>query len=174
MNRVRRICPDGIGKCPVIGTSPGEGRWPKTPFTNAGTRTEPPMSEPSAIGAPPEPTITPSPPDDPPPLAGCTIAAKIGCMRASLTLCCCCSCSARLVMCVLSESPESPPLSPLARNKPAKLSGPFVVIPRLSPFFLQRQHRVSLFRRQRHQLDPAKTLAREKPFHPANAFGRHP
>ena len=42
------------------------GLWPKTPLKNAGSRIEPPMSEPSPIGAKPEPTEAPSPPEDPP------------------------------------------------------------------------------------------------------------
>ena len=58
--------PSVLGYCPVLGTSPGDGLCPKTPLKNAGTRIEPPMSEPSPTGEPPEPTAAPSPPEDPP------------------------------------------------------------------------------------------------------------
>ena len=55
-----------VGNWPVLGTTPGDGFMPKTPLKNAGRRIEPPMSAPSPIGEPPEPTTAPSPPDDPP------------------------------------------------------------------------------------------------------------
>ena len=51
---------------PVLGTTPGEGLWPNTPQNKAGSRIEPPMSDPIPNGEPPEPTAAPSPPDEPP------------------------------------------------------------------------------------------------------------
>ena len=58
--------PSVVGNWPVFGTSPGDGLWPKQPLKNAGSRIEPPMSEPRPTGEPPEPTAAPSPPDEPP------------------------------------------------------------------------------------------------------------
>ena len=50
----------------MFGTSPGDGLWPNTPQKKAGTRIEPPMSEPTPNGEAPDPTAAPSPPEDPP------------------------------------------------------------------------------------------------------------
>ena len=62
----RSDSPSAAGNWPSLVTSPGVGLWPKTPLKNAGMRTEPPMSEPSPNGEPPDPTAAPSPPDEPP------------------------------------------------------------------------------------------------------------
>src|SRR5207302_800739 len=40
--------------------------WPNTPQKNAGTRIEPPMSEPTPNGEAPDPTAAASPPEEPP------------------------------------------------------------------------------------------------------------
>ena len=50
----------------MLGTSPADGLWPNTPQNSAGIRIEPPMSDPSPNGEPPEPTAAPSPPELPP------------------------------------------------------------------------------------------------------------
>ncbi len=63
---IRVRSPSAGGHWPVLGTSHDDDLWPNTPLKNAGRRIEPPMSEPRPIGAPPEPTTAPSPPDDPP------------------------------------------------------------------------------------------------------------
>ncbi|MGB0095754.1 MAG: hypothetical protein WBP81_24835, partial [Solirubrobacteraceae bacterium] len=55
-----------VGYIPVLGTIAGEGLCPNTPQKKAGSRIEPPMSDPRPNGEPPEPTVAPSPPDDPP------------------------------------------------------------------------------------------------------------
>src|ERR1700682_4555968 len=49
-----------------FGTSPNVGLWPTTPQNDAGMRTEPPPSVPSAIGAIPAATDAPAPPLEPP------------------------------------------------------------------------------------------------------------
>src|SRR5205085_4078097 len=48
------------------GTRPREGRSPTTPQNDAGLRSEPPMSEPSASGTMPDASAHPAPPDEPP------------------------------------------------------------------------------------------------------------
>ena len=50
----------------MLGTIHAEHLWPNTPLKKAGRRIEPPMSVPSPIGEPPDPTAAPSPPEDPP------------------------------------------------------------------------------------------------------------
>ena len=50
----------------VKGMRPKLGFRPTTPQKEAGMRTDPPMSEPSAIGTQPLATATPAPPDEPP------------------------------------------------------------------------------------------------------------
>src|SRR5579872_7133925 len=75
---------------------------------------------------------------------------------------------------VICEPSDSPPPSPLALKRLTNPSdGLLVFMTRLSQFFLQRQHRVSLFCRPLHQTARAATLPREKLFHPANAFRRY-
>jgi hypothetical protein len=54
------------GYTPVSGILPWVTFKPKTPHKAAGTRTEPPVSVPIAIGVIPDATATPDPPDDPP------------------------------------------------------------------------------------------------------------
>jgi hypothetical protein len=53
--------------CPrfSLGTTPGEGRYPTIPLNAAGLRKEPPVSDPEQIGAIPQASATPDPPDDP-------------------------------------------------------------------------------------------------------------
>ena len=58
--------PSEMGKWPVIGTTPREVLWPKTPLKKAGRRIEPAKSVPIPIGDPPEPMAAASPPDEPP------------------------------------------------------------------------------------------------------------
>src|SRR4051794_6181952 len=48
------------------GTRPSEGRRPTTPQNNAGLRSDPPMSEPSASGTIPDASAQAAPPDEPP------------------------------------------------------------------------------------------------------------
>ena len=48
------------------GTRPSDGRRPTTPQNDAGLRSEPPMSEPSASGTIPAASAQAAPPDDPP------------------------------------------------------------------------------------------------------------
>jgi hypothetical protein len=54
------------GMAPWLGTRPMVGRSPVIPFKAAGTRTEPPVSVPSAASAIPVATAMPEPPEDPP------------------------------------------------------------------------------------------------------------
>ena len=54
-----------VGKI-VIGMRPRLGLRPTSPQQDAGPRTEPPMSEPSANGTQPDATAAPEPPDEPP------------------------------------------------------------------------------------------------------------
>ena len=58
--------PGGPGMCPRSDTSPSVGFKPKTPLKCAGTRIDPPMSEPTSPRENPHETDTPAPPDDPP------------------------------------------------------------------------------------------------------------
>jgi hypothetical protein len=51
---------------PSIGTNPGEGRKPNTPFKAAGRRIDPPSSDPTASGTNPAATPAPAPPLDAP------------------------------------------------------------------------------------------------------------
>ena len=48
------------------GTRPRDGRSPTTPQNDAGLRSEPPMSEPSASGTIPDASAQAAPPDEPP------------------------------------------------------------------------------------------------------------
>jgi hypothetical protein len=63
---IRAASPSATGNWPVFGMTPHEGLWPKTPLKKAGSRIEPPMSDPSPNGEPPLPTAAPSPPEEPP------------------------------------------------------------------------------------------------------------
>ena len=47
------------------GTSPGDGRYPTIPLNAAGLRSDPPVSDPEQIGAIPQASATPDPPEDP-------------------------------------------------------------------------------------------------------------
>src|SRR5690606_21387316 len=50
----------------VNGMRPKDGLRPAMPQNEAGMRTEPPMSEPSATATQPDATAAPAPPEDPP------------------------------------------------------------------------------------------------------------
>src|SRR4051812_36853561 len=52
--------------CGHSGTRPSDGRSPTTPQNDAGLRSEPPMSEPSASGTMPDASAHAAPPDEPP------------------------------------------------------------------------------------------------------------
>jgi hypothetical protein len=52
-----------------LATSPGEGRSPTTPHSAAGMRSEPPVSEPVAIGSMSTASAAADPPEEPPALS---------------------------------------------------------------------------------------------------------
>src|SRR5204863_7613638 len=52
--------------CPSVGTRPGDGRKPTTLQNEAGLRSDPPVSLPSAIGTMPQASATAAPPLLPP------------------------------------------------------------------------------------------------------------
>jgi hypothetical protein len=52
-----------------LATSPGEGRRPTTPQSDAGMRSEPPVSEPVQIGSMPAASAAAEPPEEPPALS---------------------------------------------------------------------------------------------------------
>ncbi|TIU11676.1 MAG: hypothetical protein E5W49_27905 [Mesorhizobium sp.] len=54
------------GRTPSRGTRRAVGLTPTTPFSDAGMRTEPPVSEPIEISLVPSATETPAPEDEPP------------------------------------------------------------------------------------------------------------
>ena len=67
---MRAIGPStGSGFQPIgrfsLGTNPGVGRKPTMPLKAAGLRSEPPVSEPVAIGTMPVASATPEPPEEP-------------------------------------------------------------------------------------------------------------
>lgn len=55
-----------LGKIPARLTSPKVGLMPASPHAAAGSRTEPPVSDPSANSAVPAATAAPAPEDEPP------------------------------------------------------------------------------------------------------------
>src|SRR5215213_6162532 len=59
-------------------TRPYVGFTPTTPQNAAGWRTEPPVSEPSAIGTIPDATAAADPPDDPPGTRSGAIGFRVG------------------------------------------------------------------------------------------------
>ena len=68
---VARHRPADRGRLPLVvgghcGTRPSEGRSPTTPQNDAGLRSEPPMSEPSASGTIPDASAHAAPPQEPP------------------------------------------------------------------------------------------------------------
>ena len=54
------------GTTPVVGQRPVVCRWPTTPVAEAGMRTDPPVSLPTAIRADPSHRLTPAPDEEPP------------------------------------------------------------------------------------------------------------
>ena len=58
--------PGGGGTCPRIGSPPQVGLSAHTPQKFAGTRSDPPMSEPISSGVMPVASAAAAPPDDPP------------------------------------------------------------------------------------------------------------
>ena len=65
--KVSGAAPGTPGKSwPRVGSRPWLGLWPNTPQKWAGTRIEPPMSEPSSSATMPAASAAAAPPDDPP------------------------------------------------------------------------------------------------------------
>jgi hypothetical protein len=57
---------------------PKVGRSPKTPHSEAGTRIDPLVSVPSAIGTRPAATAAPEPPDEPPAIRERSCGLRVG------------------------------------------------------------------------------------------------
>jgi hypothetical protein len=62
------------GKTPSRGTRRAVGLKPTTPFSAAGIRTEPPVSEPIEISLVPSAMETPAPEDEPPAIRPASVA----------------------------------------------------------------------------------------------------
>jgi hypothetical protein len=66
------------GKLPVRGNRPKVGFSPNTPHSEAGTRIEPLVSEPSVSGTCPAATAAPEPPDEPPAMRVRSCGLRVG------------------------------------------------------------------------------------------------